>query len=449
MKVMKEVKNRPELSPVIAERRYVWRFFGSYMKAKQENMLSQFWTRQMTSLNDFNQYFPNHHRSGPPPPGRLLLTQEPAQVMKATGSFHRPTMPERSDSPPLPYVNIFATTPETGTTGSALLPNAGPFKSAFPQHMPAAGSSQVPLVVNAGPSQESGNMPDAGSSLSAAGSSQAPINVDAGSSTTTPGAGDKSLIPDPDAEFVPDAEGGDEDADGSDEEGMVPEKDKKKGKKRADPVPSGIFRIPMCLRCASARDQICEEQTGGSTACYRCAKWKMKCDAPPKKDGPGPASNQPPPATQVEAPAPKAPKTIAKKPAAKAKPAVKKTAAKKPAEKVKPAEKSIKSKPAKVPAPKTLTSKPAQEQAPAPTPSTSKPVPVPAPNPSTSKKRKVIKSPETVNSERSEDEDEMDWSHWPEHRRTFLEFETYYGSVLFFIFIAILIHISRYSSVQE
>ena len=49
------------------------------------------------------------------------------------------------------------------------------------------------------------------------------------------------MIPDPDAGFVPDAEGGDEDANGSEEEGMVLEKDKKKGKKRADPVPSGIF----------------------------------------------------------------------------------------------------------------------------------------------------------------------------------------------------------------
>ena len=140
MKVMKEVKNQLELSPVIAERRYVWRFIGSYMKAKQEKVLSQFWTQQMMSLNNFDQYFPNHHHSGPPPPGRLLLMQEPAQVMKATGSFLPPTMLERAESPPLPYVNIFATTPEIGTTASALLPNAGPFKSAFPQHTPAAGS---------------------------------------------------------------------------------------------------------------------------------------------------------------------------------------------------------------------------------------------------------------------------------------------------------------------
>ena len=323
--------------------------------------------------------------------------------MKATGSFLPPTMPEHVESPPLPYVNIFATTPETGTTASALLPNAGPFKSAFPQHMPAAGSetsgfllyagapssfqaagsSQAPLVVNAGPSQASGIMPDAGSSFSAAGSSQAPINIDAGSSTMTPGARGKSLVPDPNAGFVPDTEGGDEDADGSEEESMVPEKDEKKGKKRPDPMPSGVFQVPMCLRCASTRDQICED------------KWKMKCDAPPKKDGPGPASNQPPPATQatqVEAPALKAPKTIAKKLAAKAKPAVKKTAAKKPAEKVKPAEKTIKSKPAEAPAPTTSTSKLAQAPAPAPTPSTSKPAPVPAPNPSTSKKRRRGKS---------------------------------------------------------
>ena len=184
--------------------------------------------------------------------------------MKATGSFLPPTMPEHAESPPLPYVNIFATMPETGTTASALLPNAGPFKSAFPQHMlaagsetsgflpyagapssfQAAGSSQAPLVVNAGPSRASGITLDAGSSFSAAGSSQAPINVDAGSSTITPGAGGKSLVPDPDAGFVPD---GDEDADGSEEESMVPEKDEKKGKKRPDPVPSGVFRIPMSL----------------------------------------------------------------------------------------------------------------------------------------------------------------------------------------------------------
>ena len=40
MKVMKEVKNQPELSPIIAERWYVWCFIGSYMKAKQEKVLS-------------------------------------------------------------------------------------------------------------------------------------------------------------------------------------------------------------------------------------------------------------------------------------------------------------------------------------------------------------------------------------------------------------------------
>jgi hypothetical protein len=497
MKVMKEVKSKPELSPIIAERRYVWRYIGSYMKAKHDQVLSRFWTERMPSLNDFDQNFPNHYRTGPPPPGRLLLTQEPAQVIKATGSYHPPTMPERAESPPLPYVNIFATTPDAGlSSSSTLLPHAGPFKSAFPAagtgFLPAAGSSKKSMpnaesfpaagsqssgFLNAGSflaagSQSSGFLPyagasstfqaaglsqasgittDAGARFTAAGSSQTPIIVDAGSSTLTPGAGGKSLVPDTDAGdagFVPDAEGGDEDAEGIEDETMVPEKGDKKGKKRPEPVPSGIFRIPMCLRCTRARNQTCEEQTGGSTACYRCAKLKMKCGAPPKQnDAPGPASNQPPPAPHVEAPAPKAPKTITKKPAAKGK-AVKKTPAEKtkPAEKAKTADKTIKSKPAQAPVPTPSTSNPAQ--VPAPTPSTSKPARAPAPTPSTSKKRKVIKSPETVESGGSEDEDEMDWKHWPEHRRTFLEFETYYGSFLFFIFITILIDISRYSSLQ-
>jgi hypothetical protein len=472
MKVMKEVKSNPELSPIIAERRYVWRYIGSYMKAKHDQVLSRFWTERMPSLNDFDQNFPNHYRTGPPPPGRLLLTQEPAHVIKATGSFHPPTMPERAESPPLPYVNIFATTPDAGfSSSSALNPNAGPFKSAFPAagtgFLPAAGSSQksMPNAVSfpaagsqssgflpyagasstfqaAGLSQASGITTDAGARFSAAGSSQTPIIVDAGSSTHTPGAGGKSLVPDTDAGdagFVPDAgdaEGGDEDADGSDEETRVPEKDDKKGKKRPEPVPSGVLRIPMCLRCTRARNQTCEEQTGGSTACFRCAKLKMKCGAPPKQnDAPGPASKQPPPAPHVEAPAPK---PLKKKPAAKGK-AVKKT----PAEKTKPAEKSIKSKPAPAPAPTPSTSYPAPApaptpstskpaRAPAPTPSTSKPARAPAPTPSTLKKRKIIKSPETVESGGSEDEDEMNWKHWPEHRRTFLEFETYYGSFYFF-----------------
>ena len=134
----------------------------------------------MTSLNDFNKYFPNHHCSGPPPPGRLLLMQELAQVMKATGSFLPPTMLEHAELPPLPYINIFAMTPETGTTPSALLPNAGPFKLAFPQHTLAAGTG---FLLAAG-SQTSGFLLYAGapSSVQAAGSSQALIVVNAGPS---------------------------------------------------------------------------------------------------------------------------------------------------------------------------------------------------------------------------------------------------------------------------
>ena len=253
--------------------------------------------------------------------------------MKATGSFLPPTMPEHAESPPLPYINIFATMSETGTTPSALFPNAEPFKLAFPQHMPAAGSqtsgflpyarasssvqaarsSQVPIVVNAGPSQASGITPGARASFSAAGSSQVPINVDTESSAVMPGARRKLLVPDPDAGFVPDARGaedGDEDANGSKE---------------------------TCIESETCQEND-KVKTGKSTSSHNINF-------------------------------------------------------------------------------KTGT------RAPAPMPSTSKPVPVPAPNPSTSKKRKVMKSLETVNSKRSEDEDEMDWSHWPEHWQMFLEFE--------------------------
>ena len=91
MKAMKEVKNKPELSPVIAERWYVWRFIGSYMKAKQNKALSRFWTEQMTSLNDFDKYFPNHQRpafrSPPPPQASSYWHKNRLKLWKPLGHF--------------------------------------------------------------------------------------------------------------------------------------------------------------------------------------------------------------------------------------------------------------------------------------------------------------------------------------------------------------------------
>ena len=166
-------------------------------------------------------------------------------------------------------------------------------------------------------------------------------------------------------------------------------------KKRQSPKSSGQKRNPGCKRCVRIGKE-CYNQVGFASACVTCAKVKMRCEVlDAEEKGKEVRIVEPPPPTT---PAPSMSDIPATTPA--------------PSQSVVPAKRSA---PESNPRPSKKRSK-------------KKTAPAPAPAPSGSRKKNKLETPEIVAADADQFSDE---GNWPAHRRSFADFETYYGKVFF------------------
>jgi hypothetical protein len=378
--------------------RFFWVLTGLWHKEKKgKGVGEEFWTGLKQALHDFDKAHPEDHRPENLRPRYRTPFPEPAplQVMVASGPsvpqtvrFVSPVQPPQSTAPsPAP---VKAPAPPSHTL---------PTPKVKPKPAPPPASSPAPLPVTAPPLAQVKPRPKRKVVLvpvpppqEAVAPALAPqtaqlVPVSAPVPIPSPGRQDKGKgkMVQPMPEVEEEEEGEEEEGEEEDER----EKDKDqvpvtpRDKTRPAPITTDRHHEPACQRCVRAKRE-CLEQAGAGTACFWCAKVKMRCLPANETDGEGEKVATMAP-TAKSAP----PTGSSKKAAPKRKPAPKRQRAPKakPAPNPKPAPKAQ-------PAPKR---KPAQKPPPAPAAGTSKP------------RARVIKSaPVVLSSEDEEDEMEDD-----------------------------------------
>lgn len=150
---IKECRMVPELKAEIDIKRFVWRLTREYSEVKQDNKdLASFWTRQGDNLQEFDQKYPDHHRPAFPPNQRPTLTPQAPEPPHPTAPLgpapaparrtlpaKPPLAPASSQQPPAPTMpRLPALAPPPAQAPSpALAPSPAPAPAQRPAPTPA------------------------------------------------------------------------------------------------------------------------------------------------------------------------------------------------------------------------------------------------------------------------------------------------------------------------
>jgi len=433
--IMKATRDTREMPAVQAEfnvPRFLWKLISDWITVKHDKiLLPRFWEKQLENMKQFDSQNPNQYRLGRTPPGpRPSFPQPFLPMMMPKGVNPHATL---TPGPITPAPVIPVENPKASMAPAPVSPVV-PVAVRIPQAGPEPGPSTSKVVIDLDEDDEDAegsedreaqtapNLPNkkkpaprkTPAPLPKPRSKKAPApkgptipaplprmikKHPAPAPTPVNNKGKERMIEPPlTPEPAPD------DSDDSVEEWPVKRpvpksSGREKGKQREPdvsddsedevakrrPVPknSGQERNPPCKRCKKT-GRTCLDQVGVSSACVHCARVKMKCE----------------PSERTSDDTPEPVKKFTKK---------KRVSEPGPVPVVRPTASGSKARRVKTPA--VVYTDDDYEQP--------EPAPVQPPVASGSRK-KTVNTPKDV------------FTEWPEHRRSFIEFENYYGATLLF-----------------
>lgn len=330
MKIKKAWKHVPAIMGEFRVPRYVWLFAQTWHQAKTTKTLDQFWSEVRTTLDDFNQQYPDGRRDIRPTPipvSPLVDAQPIPPPLTAISGTQRPQLPKRPS--PTPVGGLKLPVPSAIPPMSSALPATQrpklPVPSAMPPVLPATQrlplpkrpSPKLPVPLATGPPGPKSPVPSGmRSPTPVAGPSRPKLPSPSSGhahnvpSRPAPSATQRSASSDGTSSYAPSyvtrripwgvgmkkrnpsdmsslSYLSDEDLPAIKVKRHEEEKlDKGKGKmkeddigperKRKAPMATGDLRDPVCKRCVE-KSRDCYVQEGGR-ACVACAKDKLRCE---------------------------------------------------------------------------------------------------------------------------------------------------------------------------